>query len=262
MTFFVVSESAQSLAQGDRGPFFGIASAGLLALASRPVQGFASRVSDQLMPDTKPIAQQTYAERLRFYADQYELLAHDGTVTPKERHLLQRLQRTLALPDEVVSRIEERADLEQAAAGATQDVPGDVAQRPDSGLEIAIKGTLAASALALVFGMLSQGIVTVIPLSNQVAGLLAAAVVAFLLGPLETLADRLTHRLDPRAATDAKDEAERHRAFAAALDTAFEDGHLSERDLAYLAGLQQRLRISRATRWRMERRARRGVLAV
>lgn len=258
-TFFLVSEAAESLLQGDRGPVFGMVAAGVLALASRPLQGFASRASDQLMPDTKPIAQQTYGERLRFYLDQYHLISQDGHVTTKERNMLDRLQRTLALAPQVTQQLERTGALPRDVDLAALPTQDEVAQSRDSRLEMAVKGTLAASALALVFGMLSQGIESVIPLSNQVAGLIAAAVVALSLGPIEDLADRLTHRLDPSKATDAKDEAERRQAFRAALATALEDGSLSERDLHYLAGLQKRLRIPWATRWRMERQVRRNI---
>lgn len=257
VTFFLVSEAAESMAEGDRGPAVGIVAAGVLALGSRPIQSFASKASDKFMPDTKPIAQQTYAERLRFYLDQFLLIRHDGETTPKERQMLDRLAATLALPASAVREIEATSRMPD---GVREDEHAEAVEEvADSGLEIALKGALAAGTLALVFGMLSQGIETILPLSNQVAGLLAAAAVALLLGPLESVADKLTHRIDPRAATDAKDEDERRRAFEAAYATAMEDGHLSSRDLVYLASLQQRLRISWAVRWRLERRVRRSA---
>lgn len=257
VTFFLVSEAAESMAEGDRGPLVGIVGAGLLALGSRPVQNFAGKASDKFMPDTKPIAQQTYAERLRFYLDQYLLIRHDGETTHKERQMLDRLAATLALPAAAVQDLEATGRMPDHVDDDAEHAP--VEQVADTGLEMAVKGALAAGTLALVFGMLSQGIENVIPLSNQVAGLLAAAAVSLLLGPLEDLADRLTHRLDPSAATDAKDEKERRQAFETAYASALEDGSLSSRDLVYLASLQQRLRISWTTRWRLERRVRRNI---
>ncbi len=258
VTFFAVSEAAEGIVQGDRGPLFGIASAGLLALASRPVQGLAGRAADRLMPDTKPIAEQSHAERMRFYLDQHQLIRQDGEVTPKERAMLERLRRTLSLSTEVAMDLEAGAVVPEEDAAAQAPALADGAPK-DTKLEIAVRGALAAAVLALFFGMLSQGIESALPLSNQAAGLLAAAAVALSLGPLEALADRLTHRIDPRRATDARDEAERRQAFRAALAEALRDGSLSDRDLVYLASLQQRLRISGAARWRLERSVRRQM---
>lgn len=259
VTFFLVSEAAESLVQGDRGPIFGIVAAGFLALGARPVQRFAERVSDAFMPDTKPIAEQTYEERTAFYLEQYRLITTDGQVTPKERRMLGRLQRTLSLSDDAVHDLETVGKVEDPGESRLEDpLPTPVrAETKDSRLEVAIKTAVVAGAMALFFGMLSQGIETIVPISGTLAGLLSAALVAVLLGPLETLADRLTHRVDPAAATEARDEKERRRAFEAALVTALEDGSLSPRDLEYLKSLQGRLGITQATRWRLERRVRR-----
>lgn len=258
VTFFLVSEAAESLVQGNHGPWFGVAGAGLLAMGSRPLQGFANRTADSLMPDTKPIAQQSYAERQRFYLDQFRLVSLDGKVSPKERRMLDRLRVTLALPHDAADRLEASGETPDPDAAGHDDVH-EVEQAKDTKFELVLRGTIAASVLAFVFGMLSQGLETIIPVSNQVAGLIGAAVVALSLGPLEDLADRLTYRIDPSKATDAKDEEERRQAFRAALVTALEDGSLSERDLQYLTGLQKRLRIPWATRWRLERQVRRSL---
>ena len=261
VTFFLVSEAAESLVQGDRGPIFGIVAAGFLALASRPVQRFAERTSNAFMPDTKPIAEQSYAERTAFYLEQYRLITTDGQVTPKERKMLGRLQTALSLSDDAVHDIETMGVVDHPEeARLTNPMPNPVrAETKDSRLEIAVKTTLVAGAMALFFGMLSQGIESVIPLSGTLAGLLSAAFVALLIGPLENLADRVTHRLDPQAATEERDRKERLRAFEAALVTALEDGSLSPRDLDYLNHLQGRLGIPRTTRWRLERKAQLAV---
>ena len=261
VTFFLVSEAAESLVQGDRGPTFGIVAAGFLALASRPVQRFAERTSDAFMPDTKPIAEQSYEERTAFYLEQYRLITTDGRVTPKERKMLGRLQTTLSLSDDAVHDLETMGVVHHAEdARLDAPMPKPVrAETKDSRLEIAVKTTLVAGTMALFFGMLSQGIEFLIPISGTLAGLLSAAAVALLLGPLEQLADRVTHQLDPQAATEARDAKERRRAFEAALATALEDGSLSPRDLDYLNHLQGRLGIPRSTRWRLERKVRRRV---
>jgi hypothetical protein len=263
VTFFLVSEAAESLLEGDRGPLFGIVAAGFLALGARPVKKFADRVADAFMPDTKPIAEQTYEERTAFYLEQYRLITTDGQVTPKERRMLGRLQRTLSLSDEAVFDLETVGQVQRPQESHLEaPLPAPVrAETKDSRLEVAIKAAVVAGAMALFFGMLSQGIEVFVPVSGTLAGLLSAALVAALLGPLETLADRLTHRIDPTAATEARDEKERRRAFEAALATALEDGSLSPRDLDYLKSLQGRLGISGPTRWRLERRARRRVTA-
>lgn len=257
ITFFMVSEAAESFVAGGRGTWFGIASAGFLALAARPIQSFAGRAADKFMPDTKPIAEQTYVERLQFYLDQFQLISLDGAVSAKERKMLTRLQATLSLTPEVTGQLEATGKLPHSALKSSVAKKANPKTGPaDSGLELAIRAALVTGAMALFFGMLSQGIETIIPLSSNVAGLIAAALVAVLLGPLESLADRLTHRVNPKAATEARDQKERHATFQAALNTAFEDGSLSAQDLEYLAGLQEKLAIPAATRWRMEQTAR------
>ena len=177
--------------------------------------------------------------------------------------MLGRLQRTLSLSDEAVFDLETVGHVQREGEDRLHAAMPDPvrAETKDSRLEIAIKTAVVAGAMALFFGMLSQGIESVIPISGTLAGLLSAAAVALLLGPLETLADRLTHRIDPTAATEARDEKERKRAFAAALRTALEDGSLSARDLEYLNSLQARLGITRSMRWRLERQARRASRA-
>jgi hypothetical protein len=256
ITFFLVSEAAENLLQGDRGTLFGIVAAGVLALGSRPLKAFADRASDAFMPDTKPIAEQSYRERLAFYLEQYKLVNRDGHVTPKERRMLDRLRTTLWLPEDAVHDLEALQELPSDSELRKADADDvDQSGPEDSRLERVLKAGLATGTMALVFGMLSQGLETLLPLSDMASGLIAAAVVALLLGPLESLADRLTHRFNPKAATEARDVKQRRAAFKAALATALEDGSLSPRDLDYLDGLQKRLRITRAQRWQMERRA-------
>lgn len=253
VVFFFVSEAAEGLLQGDRGPLFGVGAAGLLALAARPVQRFADGAAQRFMPEVKPIAQQTYAERLAFYLEQYRLLAQDGTVTPKERRLLNRLRRTLSLEESEAQSIEDTGRLPSVQATSLPEAPAAQASR----FQRVLNGVVIAGALALVFGMLSEGIESIVPLSNAVAGFITAALVAFSLGPLEALAQRIGERIDPAARAAAADAREKRRAFYAAMRTALEDGSLSERDLDYLGGLQHRLGISASVRWAIERKARR-----
>lgn len=253
VVFFFVSEAAEALLQGDRGPLFGVLGAGLLALTARPVQRFADQAAQRFMPEVKPIAQQTYAERLAFYLEQFRLLSQDGRVTPKERRLLNRLRNTLSLEESETQAIEATGRIPAAKVAPVPEPSPTNATR----LQRVLNGVVVAGALALVFGMLSEGIESIVPLSNAVAGFLTAALVALSLGPLESLAQRISERIDPVARAAAADARAKRRTFYAAMRTALEDGALSERDLDYLGGLQHRLGISASVRWAIERKARR-----
>ncbi len=272
VTFFFISEAATNLAQGDRGPLFGVVAAGALALASRPLKGVAAYAADRIMPDTKPIHQQTVGERLRFYLEQHQLIARDGTVSPKERRMLDRLRETLQL-ERADTDVMERTGALPALPAASRAVPVQPAgAQRGTRLEVALRGALAVGFVAFLFGMLTQALQLLAPNlsllgplapllanSTQAAGYLAALAAAFLLGPFENAAHRLAIRMQAGHDAEAEEETRRRQAFEAAVRTALEDGKVSTRERAHLKALQQSLQISATTRWAVERRARRAL---
>ncbi len=109
--FFVVSEGTAALV-GDRlggDPFavgLGIVAAGMLLFALHPLQTWASRVAQATMPGARSISDMTSDERLELYREQAELAWLDGSLTAKERMLLDRLRDRIGLSLEEANQIE------------------------------------------------------------------------------------------------------------------------------------------------------------
>lgn len=111
--FLVVSEGAEILIASQLGTVVGLGAAVLLALALRPLEGFAKRVADLAMPGVKPVAEMTRRDQLEIYREQFAIAYEDGVVSEEERQLLDSLKERLELADEEVERVE--AEVEDAA---------------------------------------------------------------------------------------------------------------------------------------------------
>lgn len=117
-TFFVVSEGASKLFQfvaalEDVPPAWaevlGIMGAGILLIALHPLQRFGDRVARSVVPHAKPASEMTAADRLRLFGEQVQIAWADGTLSRKERLLLDRLRERLDIPIEEAARLENRA---------------------------------------------------------------------------------------------------------------------------------------------------------
>jgi len=245
LTFFVVFETAEALVAGDRGVLFGIVAAGLLALANRPVERFGQRAADALMPSVKPLPQLRLAEKQRLYLDQLDLVRQDQAVSAKERRMLQRLASALGFTDEEV------AALERGDTMFVDEAPVVVPGTRQSASAMA-RGLVVAAAAAVTFGVLSQGLEFLVPISNFQAGLFTAAIISLLLGRVEALAGHLTRG-------DQSLAAGQETALADALREAWSDGVLSARDRQFLGHLETELGILPGQRRRIERRVRREL---
>lgn len=112
--FFVVSEGTAALV-GERlggdsvAAVIGILAAGLLLFALHPLQHWASRVAEKAMPHVKSVRDMTNEERLALYRDQAELAWLDGSLTAKERLLLDQLRDRIGLTPEEAYRLERAA---------------------------------------------------------------------------------------------------------------------------------------------------------
>lgn len=115
-TFFVVSESIEALATSQWGTVGGLLSAGLLALAARPLARAGRRVAHFVLPASIGPPPKAVA----IYRDQFVLLQEDGTVTAKERASLERLRKSLGLSWKDVAEIERPV----TALRATTTAPG------------------------------------------------------------------------------------------------------------------------------------------
>lgn len=232
--FFLITEAAEALVSEDRAPLFGIAAAGLLAVMGKPIQTFAERAANGVMPDTQPVERLGSQARFRMYLHQFELVQQDGAVSPKERRMLGQLATLLDLrPGE--------AEAIEAGAMPARDDPAPPRDKAPASHKV--RRSVVVLGSALVIGAGAAVLEARANASSFGTGLVTAAIVALLLGPLESLSQRMTRRpLDP-----AKREAMR-----AALADAWADGELSERDVAFLAALQKRLRVSKGDRRRIE----------
>jgi hypothetical protein len=250
LTFFVVTEAAEKLIVTDQSTSFGVVAAGVLALASRPLEQLAAKAGDRVMPAAQPIARMTESERRRFYRQQYRLVEEDGNVTAKERRILERLRKALDIRVADAKRLEDGTlmldgadDVAERAAIEARSLDAD---EEDSGLELLVKGGIVAATIALVFGMLSEGIESLIPLSSFEAGLATAAAIALLLAPIQNGAQRLTDRLFPSVSRpEDRADARRLRLYRDAVEEALADGVLSRRDKTFLGHLREQLGIEK-----------------
>lgn len=101
--FFVVAQIAQNLLSERFGWWLGGAAAGLLLFAVAPLQRFAQRVADAAMPGVKPFSDLQKSERYEMYREMATNAWIDGSLSKKERRILDGAAHRLGLrPDEVV----------------------------------------------------------------------------------------------------------------------------------------------------------------
>lgn len=116
--FFVVSESAAQLfsqfaATQNLSPvisqLIGIVGAGILLVFLHPLNRLGERLSTSVLPNAKPLAELADHERSTIYQEQVELAWADGSITRKERLLLDKLREQLRLPISQAVTLESRA---------------------------------------------------------------------------------------------------------------------------------------------------------
>ncbi|HVL87587.1 MAG TPA: histidine kinase N-terminal 7TM domain-containing protein [Candidatus Thermoplasmatota archaeon] len=109
---FVAAKLGENLAEsafGDNGVLLGGIAAGLFLFLLNPLQRFAERVAEAAMPDIKPPSRMSPTEREHAYREAAQAAWADGTLTRKERILLDRLRLALELDHVAASRIEREA---------------------------------------------------------------------------------------------------------------------------------------------------------
>jgi hypothetical protein len=94
-TYFLVSEGLEGLVSNRFGTLAGLAAAGLLTLLARPITGWARRLAKYVVPGVSHL--DSAEDRESIYQSQYLLLMEDGTLTPKERRVLDQLMRQLGI---------------------------------------------------------------------------------------------------------------------------------------------------------------------
>lgn len=96
------------------GPILGLAAAGALALAFRPLQRGAERLADTVMPGVKQTPDYADARKHEVYRAAIEGALADGDVTDKERAMLRRLRETLGIGETDAGALESDARADYA----------------------------------------------------------------------------------------------------------------------------------------------------
>ena len=104
--FFVVAQIMQNYLSQTLGFLVGGIAAGLLLFALQPVQKFAERFADVIMPNTRPIETLVPDQRRQIYHSQVSLAWADGVLDRSERRLLDDLRERLGLTHEEAALIE------------------------------------------------------------------------------------------------------------------------------------------------------------
>ena len=114
--FFVASEGAQTVLAERVGPVLGLAAAGLLVFALAPLQRFAERVSEAALPGVKPVTRMSADEKAALYFDQARFAWGDGSLSAKDRQILDVARTRLGLSLEEAHGLEARAVAETPRA--------------------------------------------------------------------------------------------------------------------------------------------------
>lgn len=97
VAFFLASEGIEALVSGRAGTLAGLAAAGLLLVALRPLERGAARVADRVMPGAEDTPEYRVGRGVELYRAALESAAEDGEVTDKERAMLATLRERLGI---------------------------------------------------------------------------------------------------------------------------------------------------------------------
>ncbi len=105
--YFLVSEiGAVWFAEVAGSEYWGIAGAGVLLLALRPIQRVAERFAERMMPGAKPLSVLGPSAQIDFYREQVDLMWMDGRLSPKDRIVLVNLRGHLGLDADTAEAVE------------------------------------------------------------------------------------------------------------------------------------------------------------
>lgn len=116
LVFFLTTELAANYVQEQYGTLIGLAAAGALALAIRPLERTAERFARAVIPHAQDPRDAPHDEREEVYRTAVARTLADAHVTPEEERYLERLARALGIDAEKAARI-------RAAAGKGARVP-------------------------------------------------------------------------------------------------------------------------------------------
>ncbi len=125
----------------------------------------------------------------------------------------------------------------------------DIQLRVKRGMERSVM----AAAIAVAFFVAGQALEQLVTVNNFVLALLAAALVTAVFHPLQRFAERLADRLMPGVGGEAYLSERKHQVYRDALEGAFQDGVVTQRERAILTKLRESLDVSQFEAAQIER---------
>ncbi|HLE47367.1 MAG TPA: hypothetical protein VI818_03645 [Candidatus Thermoplasmatota archaeon] len=122
---FVVSQTVQEVFDQAFGPYLGILTAGVLVFFLAPIQRVAERVARATVPPSPSISHMAEGDRRKLFQEQVEIAWQDGSLTVKERQLLDRLRERLGLANDVAADIERGTVAKAPTRGRTRRASAD-----------------------------------------------------------------------------------------------------------------------------------------
>ena len=118
--YFLVNEMAQFFFQQAFGVYLGIGAAALLVFALHPVQQLAEKIASRAVPSAQPVEKMNKRQRIDVYREQVVVAWEDGTLSLKERRMLEVVRERLGLTLEEAVSLEREIWNRAGAAGAPQ----------------------------------------------------------------------------------------------------------------------------------------------
>lgn len=130
----------------------------------------------------------------------------------------------------------------------------------DLKVRFALTQGTAGAVIAATFLVVSEGLESVVPVDGLVAAIVLAVVIAAVLRPAQKMAERFANRVMPGVRAEADYFKERRLTmFRDALEAAFDDGEITQREEAILERLRVQFGISRDEEQSLRREVRSGI---
>ncbi len=105
LLLFLFSEYMENVLETRWGPIVALGAAGVLTLAAKPLEDIGQRLATRAMPNTKQIGDLSKQERARLFEEQLKLALHDGSISDRERKVLEQLRHRLGMTSSEVARM-------------------------------------------------------------------------------------------------------------------------------------------------------------
>lgn len=114
---FAISEGVEMLVSAEWGDNWGLVAAAVAVVFLKPLQAFAEKVVNNLMPNTKDTPEYKSSRKIEVYQEAVSEAVYDGVISARERNLLIRLRDSLGVSAAEAEAIENRILVSAAPAG-------------------------------------------------------------------------------------------------------------------------------------------------